>query len=294
MHLDTESLRTFLAVLDHGGPSRAAAHLGMSQSAVSWKVKRLEQKVGRPLLVRSGHSLKPTRDGALVVDEARTIVAAHDSLVDRLSRSDLTGRVRLGATEEVSSICISAVLEGFNRRHPEAWVEFIVDRNAELEEMLARGSLDLAVLQIGDDIQPGDAVLLEDELVWVCSPDAPYPEGDVPLITFGRRGFYGPLARRLLEAAGIGYWTAFSGPSSAGVLAAVEAGLGVALLSRRAVSGNVIEWPRSSRLADLPSGSTVARLGPGQLSEAGQELLSDLVSDLGAALEVEAESWQPA
>ena len=112
-------------------------HLGLSQSAVSWKIKRLEDKVGRPLLVRTGHSLRPTRDGALVMEEARRIVEAHDELVDRLSRSDLTGRVRLGATEEVSSVCVSAVLAGFNRRHPEAWVEFFVDRLSQGIAVLA-------------------------------------------------------------------------------------------------------------------------------------------------------------
>ena len=120
---------------------------------------------------------------------------------------------------------------------------------------------------------------------------APYATGDVPLITFGPRGFYGPIARASLDAAGIDYWTAFSGPSSAGVLAAVEAGLGVALLSRRAVGGNVIEWPRSSRLPALAQGNTVARVAPGQPSEVASELLGDLVSELAAALEAEAVSW---
>lgn len=52
MQLDVESLRTFATVLDLGGMTRAAEALDVSQSAVSWKIKRLEEKVGRDLLIR--------------------------------------------------------------------------------------------------------------------------------------------------------------------------------------------------------------------------------------------------
>ncbi|MCP3933878.1 MAG: LysR family transcriptional regulator, partial [Actinomycetia bacterium] len=273
MQLDTESLRTLLAVLEHGGMSKAASRLGMSQSAVSWKIKRLEEKVGRPLLIREGHSLRPTRDGHQVVEQASQIVELHDLMIDRLSSSDLTGRVRLGATEEVSALCIKVVLARFNRIHPETWVEFFVDRGHDLEEMVQRGDLDIAVFQAGAEVSHGDVVLAHDELVWVCAAEAQYSEGDVPLITFGRQGFYGPFARAALDAAGIDHWTAFSGPSSAGVLAAVEAGLGVALLSRRALMGNVIEWPRSADFAPTPDFHTVARVSPGEPSRAAAELM---------------------
>ena len=60
LHLDVESLRAYLAVLDTGGMTRAAERLGMTQSAVSWKIKRLEERLGRPLLIRDGHAV---RDG---------------------------------------------------------------------------------------------------------------------------------------------------------------------------------------------------------------------------------------
>ena len=53
MQLDVESVRTLIAVLDHGGMTAAADALGMSQSAVSWKIKRLEERVGRDLLILS-------------------------------------------------------------------------------------------------------------------------------------------------------------------------------------------------------------------------------------------------
>jgi len=100
MNLDVESLRTLLAVLDHGGMTAAAKHLDLSQSAVSWKIKRLEERVGKALLIRDGHSLRPTSEGRALIDDARTIVEVHDRAVCRLRMSELSGTVRLGSNTE--------------------------------------------------------------------------------------------------------------------------------------------------------------------------------------------------
>ena len=81
MHLDVESLRTFAMVLETGGMTRAAEKLDLSQSAVSWKIKRLEERVGRDLLIREGRSLRPSRDGEELLGYARTIIDAHDEAV---------------------------------------------------------------------------------------------------------------------------------------------------------------------------------------------------------------------
>ena len=127
MQLDVESLRTFTTVLDLGGMTRAAEALDISQSAVSWKIKRLEEKVGRDLLIRDGRTLRPSRDGRELLDYARTIVATHDEAVSRLESSELTGTVKLGTTEEISAARMCDVLARFNRIHPGAMIEFVVD-----------------------------------------------------------------------------------------------------------------------------------------------------------------------
>ena len=115
MQLDTESLRTFATVLDTGGMTSAAQQLNLSQSAVSWKIKRLEERVGRDLLVRDGRSLRPSRDGQELLVYARAIIDLHDEAVARLSSSELTGRLRLGATEEVSAEHVGNAASRFDR-----------------------------------------------------------------------------------------------------------------------------------------------------------------------------------
>jgi len=281
MQLDVESLRTFTTVLDLGGMTRAAEALDISQSAVSWKIKRLEEKVGRDLLIREGRNLRPSRDGRELLDYARTIVATHDEAVWRLESSELTGSVKLGTTEEVSAARMCDVLARFNRIHPGATIEFVVDRSVHLDAMLDRGELDVAVLQtLPDDCRPTDTVLWRDSLVWVCAPDWTYDIGPVPLITFGDGGFYRPLAERALREANIPTSIAFSGPSAASVIGAAEAGLGVAVLASGWVDGEVIPWPRASELSDLPESCHIARSSPGEPSRVATELIADIVSEL--------------
>ncbi|MCP5030301.1 MAG: LysR family transcriptional regulator [Actinomycetia bacterium] len=282
MQLDVESLRAFATVLDTGGITRAAEELNLSQSAVSWKIKRLEERVGRDLLVRQGRSIRPSRDGHELLNYARVIIDAHDEAVARLTSSELSGRVNLGATEEVSAECVSAVLGRFNRVHAGVTIEIHVDRGQRLDEMLRAGDLDLALLQLDpEDWQDTDTHLWTDERQWISAPDWTYDTGTVPLVTFGETGFYRPLSERILRAAGIPHRVAFSGPSSASVLAAVEAGLGVAVMSGRSVVGDVIPWPRAQKLAALPPVYQVARVAAGAQSPVVTELLGDLEQELG-------------
>ena len=282
MQLDVESLRAFVTVLDRGGMTAAADELGMSQSAISWKIKRLEARVGRDLLVRDGRSLSPSRDGRELLDYARTIIATHDAAVTRLSATGLEGSVRLGSTEEASSLCTGAVCGRFSRIHPNAHLDFHVDRSSRLASMITANQLDVAVLQLSEhEVRAGDTPLWYDSLEWVSSADSTYDDGEVPLITFGEDGFYRPLAEAALGDAGISYRIVFSGPSIASVLAAVDAGIGVALLSSRSISGDVIPWTRGADLDTPRRVVNVARVARGATSEVAAELLADIRAELG-------------
>jgi DNA-binding transcriptional LysR family regulator len=284
MQLDVESLRTFITVLDLGGMTRAAESLDVSQSAVSWKIKRLEEKVGRDLLIREGRTVRPSLDGRQLLEYARTIVATHDEAVARLESSELTGTVKLGTTEEISAARMCDVLARFNRIHPGATIEFVVDASTRLSEMLQNSELDVAVLQVlPNECRSTDTVLWRDSLVWVSAPDWTYETGTVPLITFGDGGFYRPLAERALRDAGIPYTIAFSGPSAASVIGATEAGLGVAVLADSSVVGELIRWPRAAGLLTLPMSCHIARSSEGEPSRVAAELIGDIVSELGGA-----------
>ena len=282
MQLDVESLRTFAAVLDLGSMTAAADALGVSQSAVSWKIQRLEERVGRDLLVREGRTLSPTRDGRELLDYGRTIIDTHDEAVARLSSTELVGKVRLGTTEEASAKCMNEVCGRFNRIHPAAVLDFHVDRSATLETMIDRNQLDVAVIQLlPHQVKSRDVILWHDELRWVSSTEWTHDEGEVPLITFGEDGFYRPLAESALNEAGVRHRAAFSGPSTASVLTAVRAGIGVALLSSISVTDDVIEWYRAASLGAPPTVVNVARVSKGATSDVAAALVANLRAELG-------------
>lgn len=281
VNLDVESLRAFLAVLEHGGMTSAAGHLGLSQSAVSWKIKRLEERVGKPLLIREGHSLRPSSDGRRLLEDARAIVEIHDRAVDRLRSSELTGTVRLGSNQEIDTQRLSLVLGRFKRSHPSASIEFVLSPSDQAAESVDQGELDVGLIQVDDgDLRPDDVVLWSDDLVWATCCETPYDGGIVPLITFGEHCFYRPLSEPILSRNGIDYTVAFSGSSNLGVHSAIAAGLGVAVVGSRMLGGDIVEWQRGMALDPLPRIHQVARRSPGPPSEIAAALIDAISVEL--------------
>ena len=284
MQLDVESLRTFLAVVDHGGMTRAAEHLDLSQSAVSWKIKRLEARVGKPLLLRDGHSIRPSRDGHALLDDARQMVQIHDNAVCRLQCSDLTGHVKIGANEEVDAGQMASVLGRFKQLHPGATIEFVVAHTEQLVSQVSAGGLDVAVVQVdAEHLLESDELLWTDQLCWATSRECLFADGTVPLITFGDHCFYRPLSEPLLTAAGIDHVAAFAVSSTVGVRAAIEAGLGVGVLSSKYLGGDVVDWPRAAGLGALPEVHQIARIAPGPQSPIVEALLASVLDELRAS-----------
>ncbi|MFK7916741.1 MAG: LysR family transcriptional regulator [Ilumatobacter sp.] len=276
-----ESLRTLLAVLDHGGMTRAAQQLHLSQSAVSWKIKRLEERVGRPLLIRDGRTIRPTRDARALVDDARSMVEIHDRAAGRLMNTDLTGTVKVGSNEEVDPADMASLLGRFKRTHPGATVEFLIDHTEELARAVDDGEIDVAIIQVDDDhLRLTDTVLWTDELRWVTGGDAIIDQSPLPLITFGCHCFYRTMSEPLLDAAGIEHTVTFSASSISGVRAAIVAGLGVGVLGSRYIDGDVVAWRPGADLPRLPTIHQIVRTVPGDTVDVTNALVAAISAEL--------------
>lgn len=281
MQLDIESLRVFLAVLDSGGMTRAAERLDLGQSAVSRKIQRLEQRVGRPLLIRDGHTLRPTRDGRSLLGDARAMVELHDRSVARLKSSDLTGTVKLSCNGEVNTCQIASLLGTFKHRHPGANVEFTLDHSGSLVDWIDTGTIDLAVFQVTEkSIRPTDIKLWTEDLRWVTSASDGFNQDPLPLIDFGTHCYYNEFTHKILEDAGVGFRPVFSATSSLDVGAAVEAGIGVAVMSSHYIGGNIVEWHPPVELDPLPRVTQIIRSVPGERPDAVAALIKTIQSEL--------------
>ncbi|MEM7284904.1 MAG: LysR family transcriptional regulator [Actinomycetota bacterium] len=281
LKIDIESMRTFVAVTELGGISRAAEQLDLTPSAVSWKIKRLEERVGKPLLIRDGHDLRPTHEGRIVLEDAPEAIQAHDRMVSRLAYPEFTGLIKVGSNEEVGADRIAAILGRFQQTFPGSKVQFEVNQSRLLRPLIERGRIDVAVLQVGEDeLRPDDRVLWDDQLVWATHRDLPFDDDVVPLITYGENGFYRPVLEPVLERHRIPYRYAVTSPTSAGVRGAVAAGLGVAVLAERLLTDDVVEWSRGAALGPLPVAHHIIRSVPGDQADATAVLVEAIAGEL--------------
>src|SRR5437588_2691390 len=98
--LDVDQLRTFIAIAETGSFTKAADIVHKTQSAVSMQMKRLEERLDRPVFARDGRASKLTEDGERLLDYARRIVKLNLEALAVFSDAELTGRARLGVPDD--------------------------------------------------------------------------------------------------------------------------------------------------------------------------------------------------
>ncbi len=276
MRLDVESLRTLRAVARLGSFTEAARQLGMSQSAVSWKMKRLEERVGLELVDRRDGEMTLTPHGTDLLRYAERILTAHDEAVEHLSRSDLEGVIRLGTNEDHGGLQLADVLARFGRMYPQVELKVRVGLSGDVAEWLERGEVDLAILQLPvDDVSPDDDVLWTDQLHWIQGRGHDLPSAEtVPVVSFGPGFSCLDHSERSLTSAGIDHRVVLESPMLSGVQRAVEAGLGIAPLHRRNLTNDMVVWVGDDR-CPLPPVSEVIR----GRAATGQPTLGDEILD---------------
>lgn len=283
--LDVESLRVFREVVAQGGFTAASKVLGVTQPAVSLKIRRLEERLGFRLIRRDGHSLTVTEHGRDLLAHAQFIVDAHDRAVDQMQRSELSGEVRFGCSGNVALAGLSAVASRFARTHPGVDLTIRVHESDILSRLLDGGELDMALMQLIDDgegaVRPTDEVWRREELHIVQGIAADLTDADpVPLIAFGPHGVCYSQAKALLDAAGRAHRLALQWANVRGVQEAIEAGLGVGVLNTASVTERMRPWTGIDPI-ELPPTAFVLRLRDGAEEN---ELIDALRGQLSQAL----------
>jgi DNA-binding transcriptional LysR family regulator len=276
LRLDVESLRTFRAVVDCGSVTQAASQLNLTQSAVSWKMKRLEERLGSPLLVRDGRELTLTELGTELLVHAEQIVGAHDDAVDSLQQSQLKGTVHLGINDELEADEVATLLARFQRRHPMVRLHVRMGLSGPIAQLVRGGDLDLALIQVIEPA-PRDKVLWTESIEWIASPTyVPDLSESLPLVTFGPNSNYRTLMLGALRAANIDHHIAFESESSAGVRSAVASGFGVALINGRGVTEECPIWEFPELNSPMPTASFVVRVNSRSRTSAVRTLVDEI------------------
>lgn len=235
--LELELLRTFVAVVDGGGFTRAAERLHRTQSTVSQQLKRLEKRLETPLLERNTRHVALTERGELLLGYARRLLALNDQALAALTETRLQGKVRLGSAQEVADGGLADLLAHFSRLHPGVALEVRVDSNLKLRDQVGSGKLDLAVLfQEPGELHNGVNCEVIDHLrrVWVASPEfSMVADEPLPLILSNGPCIFRNAVLNALDSIARSWRIALSTPSLAGMRAALRAGLGVGVRTER-------------------------------------------------------------
>ena len=230
-NLDLDLVRTFVAVVEARSFTRAGERLGRSQSAVSLQVRRLEDRLERPLLSRDPRHVSLTADGEAFLPKARQLLRLNDDIVGQLREADLAGEVRLGSPEDFATVHLPGILGEFAKAHPKVAMSVTCDLTLHLLEALRDGQLDLALVKrepLGPDL--GVRVWRE-PLVWVAADHDVLQRAEVaPLVVAPSPCVYRRRAIMALDRNGRPWRVAYTSPSLAGQHAALRAGLGVTVL----------------------------------------------------------------
>ncbi|MDQ3596687.1 MAG: LysR family transcriptional regulator [Pseudomonadota bacterium] len=223
-------LRTFISVCQHGSLSGAAQQAGRAQSALSAQIRRLEELLGQRLLRRTGRGVVPTTEGELLLTYATRILALGETVAARLKERTVMGNVRVGLSEDVAVSALPAALGRLRRACPHLHLEVVVDHGDALAERWNDGELDVAI-GVSSSFNADPVHAWNVELYWVCAIDEEI-DAALPLdvIVYAEPCAWRRLMFDALLNAGRDFRVTVTSPNIGVITAAVEGGLGVALL----------------------------------------------------------------
>jgi len=165
-------LRYFHAVVESGSLSSAARILSVTQPTLSRQIRELESLLGTPLFTREPAGLVPTASALRLIDDARTMAAAADSLARKAwgQSAPLSGSVRLTSSVMVANMWLPPILAEMRRSEPDIQIELVP---SDLNQNLLRRDADIAI-RMADPVQTS---LVARKL------------GDVPVSLFGAKNY---------------------------------------------------------------------------------------------------------
>ncbi|MBN9668790.1 LysR family transcriptional regulator [Roseibium aggregatum] len=250
--LDMDLLRVFVRVAETGSFTKAGQLTGASQSAVSLKIKKLEDRLGDMLLSRSPRSVRLTSFGARFLNDARSLIDLHDRVASRALGAETRKQLLLGISDHAAGAGLPGIVAALGQSLP----EYRLHVSVGLSDLLYRdfrAGLFTAVMIRSEDVGVQGRVAFEDDLVWTASRDFHWEMGDpFPFVALPDGCALRRFALRGLKEANIDFEDVFTGTGVGAVQAAVSAGLGIACLDRRNIPPGSRDVGGLYALPDLP------------------------------------------
>ena len=224
--LDLTQLRSFVAVAEAGGVTRAAGLLNLTQSAVSMQLKRLEESLDLTLFDRANRQLRLTAHGEQLLSYARRMLALNDEIISRMTDPGYEGEIILGVPHDIVYPVIPEVLQSFHAQHPRMRVNLLSSNTRELKDLFSHGEAQV-ILTTEDEADAGAETLVEVPLIWVGAPDGVAWKSRPLRLAFEHRCIFRASVQQALDDAGIAWEMAVESESTRTVEASVSADLAV-------------------------------------------------------------------
>ena len=251
--LDIDQLRTFIAISETGSFTKAAEVVNKTQSAVSMQMKRLEERLERPIFSRDGRASKLTEDGQRLLDYARRIVKLNVETLAAFSDAELSGRVRLGVPDDYADRYLPEIMARFSRGYPAVELSVICEPSVGLLERIDANEIDLAIITNCESKRASETFRRE-RLLWVTSNrHSTHLEERMPLALGRPSCTWRRIAIERLEAIGRPFRVLYSSSSAGAAAAAVLAGLAVSVLPESGLRPGMRVLSSSDGFPDLPS-----------------------------------------
>src|SRR5512139_137556 len=255
--LDIDQLRTFIAITETGSFTKAAEVVNKTQSAVSMQMKRLEERLERPIFSRDGRASKLTEDGQRLLDYARRIVKLNVETLAAFSDAELSGRVRLGVPDDYADRYLPEIMARFSRGYPAVELSVICEPSADLLERIDANEIDLAIVTNCESKRASETFRRE-RLLWVASNrHSTHLEERIPLALGRPSCTWRRIAIERLEAIDRPFRVLYSSSNAGAVAAAVLAGLAVSVLPESGLRPGMRVLSASDGFPDL----TTCRIG---------------------------------
>jgi len=166
-------LQVFLAVAKHLSFTKAAEAVFMTQPAVTFRIRQLEEQFGTRLFDRTAGRITLTPAGVAAVDYAERILALWAELDSRLKEmsNKVTGSLCIGASTTIAEFLLPRILGDFKARFPGLTLRLVVGNTEQVQEGILQRTLDLGFIE-GESHSPSlvSDICCEDQLVMVCAP----------------------------------------------------------------------------------------------------------------------------
>jgi DNA-binding transcriptional LysR family regulator len=287
--LDIDQLRTFVVIAETGSFTRAAEVVHKTQSAVSMQMKRLEERIGKPVFERDGRASRLTEDGERLLDYARRIVKLNSEALSTVVGAGLTGSVRLGVPDDYADRYLPEIMARFARSHPDVELTVLCEPTIELVDRIDRGDLDLAIITHKAANRPSE-VIRRERLLWVSSNrHSTHLEEPLPLALSRGTCSWRRVAVARLDEIGRPYRILYTSGNSSALSAAVLAGLAVTVFPESALRPGMRVLGPADNFPPLPVFDIGLLRNPHETSAVTDALASHIVQGLDNLADAAAE-----